>query len=949
MLSGMPIVSAIRSSFPRLFAVFVLTTVAFMGIATRARAEELKSQHSSTGITIEQPGAAARTGVAPRSSGLTIIPTFDSTITSDPRSAEIQATINAAIMTYKANFSDTVTVAIVFKKMSGGLGMTSTYRMPFMYSAYRTALISHATSADDATATASLPNVSNNPVNSNPNVFVPTPLARALGFTADPPAGQPDGTISLNTSVMNITAADTDPAKYSLFTEASHEIDEALGLGSILNGANNGDASPNNPVYPLDLFRYTQAGARSFTTSISAAAYFSLDGTVDLAQFNQNAAGDFSDWYSPGSQTPQVQDAFSTPGSHPVLGVELRALDAIGYTRVNGQPNLAPVTPSGWSDSIVISKVAGTNTDDSPLLSTDTLYVDFAFGNLSSTVLTNATFDTQLLVDNVVVKTVTQNPGMGFVNVQTLDVNIGMLTTGTHTVTMKIDSANTLAESNENDNVYTRTITVIAGPNLAPVTPSGWPDSIVVSKVTGTNTDDSPLLNTDTLYVDFAFGNLSQTGSTAAAFDTQLLIDGVVVKTVTQGAGMGFVTIPTLDVNIGALSAGNHSVTIRIDVGNTVVETSESDNNYTRIITITANNATAANLTLDSNAAITAPAAVAVGEGIPLASGVLNNGLSSAGSFIVRYWISTDTIIYSPGTVAFIGDATISSLGVGATATATFTGTMPNVAPGSYYLVWYINPLGQVAESNPNDNFFFSPTKITVTPAVAPNTPPVIVSGPAFAPASPDVNAPVTFNVAASDANSDALIYAWDFGDGATGSGASPVHPFAAAGTYTVTVSVSDGKGGTASGSVVVTVAPPAGPEIILSTATKKSFALNFARGGSDTLDIVIQNLEFTNAIKDGQSVSILIGSQVLDSAVFARGKATSAGKFSFNSRNGTIEYKRTKASLQSVLAPYGAANQTATKAPITIPIYFKVNDPLYGNDYSFSYTAKAGKTGKGK
>jgi Divergent InlB B-repeat domain len=64
-----------------------------------------------------------------------------------------------------------------------------------------------------------------------------------------------------------------------------------------------------------------------------------------LARFNQTQGGDFQDWYSPGGQTPQVQDAIGTRGATPVLGTELRALDVIGYTR--GFPIVASAGSGG--------------------------------------------------------------------------------------------------------------------------------------------------------------------------------------------------------------------------------------------------------------------------------------------------------------------------------------------------------------------------------------------------------------------------------------------------------------------------------------------------------------------------------------------------------------------------------------------------------------------------
>ncbi len=121
-------------------------------------------------------------------SGLVINPIFDSSITSDPQAATIEATINSAIAVYESNFSDLVTVTITFRKMANGLGASTRYYQTVLYSDYRAALVSHATTADDAAALAHLPAGSANPVNNNQNVNLELPLARALGFSAAPPA-----------------------------------------------------------------------------------------------------------------------------------------------------------------------------------------------------------------------------------------------------------------------------------------------------------------------------------------------------------------------------------------------------------------------------------------------------------------------------------------------------------------------------------------------------------------------------------------------------------------------------------------------------------------------------------------------------------------------------------------------------------------------------------------
>ena len=77
--------------------------------------------------------------------------------------------------------------------------------------------------------------------------------------------------------------------------------------------------------------------------------------------------------------------------------------------------------------------------------------------------------------------------------------------------------------------------------------------------------------------------------------------------------------------------------------------------------------------------------------------------------------------------------------------------------------------------------------------------------------AGPDVTgapgAAVTLNGAgSSDADGTITGWAWSFGDGTTGGGATPAHVYATAGTYTATLTVTDDKGARASDSAVVTV-----------------------------------------------------------------------------------------------------------------------------------------------
>ena len=126
-------------------------------------------------------------------------------------------------------------------------------------------------------------------------------------------------------------------------------------------------------------------------------------------------------------------------------------------------PNLTPYHPLGWSDKIVVSKVAGTNTDSSPLAITDTLYIDWAVINDGSAA-TSSTFYTSLYVDGVLKATWYTDQSLNpdyYMYVE--DYSIGSLSVGTHTIKIVADSTGVIAESNETDNEYTKTITILSG------------------------------------------------------------------------------------------------------------------------------------------------------------------------------------------------------------------------------------------------------------------------------------------------------------------------------------------------------------------------------------------------------------------------------------------------------------------------------------------------------
>jgi hypothetical protein len=264
--------------------------------------------------------------------GLTIVPTFAANIRNDSRAKNIEAAIRAAIAQIDADFSNPITVPVLFQE-GGGLGSNLTGFDDITYEQWRGALMAHAADANQRLAIANLP--ATNTLNGSDTVEINYANELALGIPDTFPASF--ATVTINVNDSNITRTAINPNKYDLEDLTTHELDEVLGIGSILdNATRNGQRVPRDAINPEDFFRYSAGpnAAPDFTTDANASVYFSIDGgKTDLAQFNQDVSGDFNDWYSiNGGVVPQVQDAFGTPGTIPNYNLEPVVLDVLGYT-----------------------------------------------------------------------------------------------------------------------------------------------------------------------------------------------------------------------------------------------------------------------------------------------------------------------------------------------------------------------------------------------------------------------------------------------------------------------------------------------------------------------------------------------------------------------------------------------------------------------------------------
>src|SRR2546427_2125152 len=255
-------------------------------------------------------------------------------------------------------------------------------------------------------------------------------------------------------------------------------------------------------------------------------------------------------------------------------------------------PNLTPYQPTGWTDKIVVSPYGSSSLDSSidtrPLLTTNNLYVSWAVIN-NGNAATGARYYVKLYVDGAEKNTWYSDPPLNvnyYDYVQ--DYFIGHLSAGTHAIRILADATGTIPESNEADNEYTKTITVVTGgqPNLTPYKPAGWSDKIVVSNVSGTNSDHSPIMTTDNFYVDWAVVN-NGNRATEVTFYTKLYVDEVEKGTWDSSPPLNTNSyVSVQDYSIGKLLAGNHSIRIVTNTDGAIHESDFNDNDYSKTITV---------------------------------------------------------------------------------------------------------------------------------------------------------------------------------------------------------------------------------------------------------------------------------------------------------------------------------------------------------------------------
>jgi len=247
---------------------------------------------------------------------------------------------------------------------------------------------------------------------------------------------------------------------------------------------------------------------------------------------------------------------------------------------------------------------------------------------------------------------------------------------------------------------------------------------------------------------------------------------------------------------------------------------------------------------------------------------------------------------------------------------------------------------------------------------------PVITSTASATPNPATVGQSVTFSVTASDSDGDPLTYAWTFGDGANGSGTSATHTYAAVGTYTAKVVVSDPGGSSVTGSISVAVHPSGGggggggsgggSSALTMTVSKLQGSVNFKTAGHDAVAIggVLPGVS-APFIPAGKSLTVNVSGATAAFTLDTHGKSRSGtSSIAFKLRpikghagsfNGGDLAFVAKLQGGSWAGDWKIANVNATNVSLPLSVSVVINGNTYAATVTVTYSAKANVGGKFK
>jgi hypothetical protein len=204
----------------------------------------------------------------------------------------------------------------------------------------------------------------------------------------------------------------------------------------------------------------TPPQAQAVTVGNSASFLVVVDSSLPVTyQWQYNGAS------IPGATAPTLplpNVAFNQAGNYSVVvsntaGVVISAQAALV---IHDLPNLTPYKPTGWSDRIVAATVPDSTVDATTIHTDQDVYISWAVLNGATNGDITIRFYTQLYLDGTLNYNWYTDGLLADFYTYVTNYSLGKLGEGSHTLRLDTDTTGVVTESNENDNSYTKTISV---------------------------------------------------------------------------------------------------------------------------------------------------------------------------------------------------------------------------------------------------------------------------------------------------------------------------------------------------------------------------------------------------------------------------------------------------------------------------------------------------------
>lgn len=282
------------------------------------------------------------------------------------------------------------------------------------------------------------------------------------------------------------------------------------------------------------------------------------------------------------------------------------------------------------------------------------------------------------------------------------------LAPGVYQLSAVVDPNDVEPETNESNNttVAAGSVTVVSNVDLLVTVLDSTPASVNVG---GSITVSDTVANQGTTSTTYPLGFLVNYYLSNPS--VSMLIGNRTIRSL--GAGATNSASSTFGIP-ATLAPGSYQLSATVDPNNYQPETNETNNTLVAAGTVTV----VRNVDLVSTAIGAISSSVKAGQNLTVIDTVKNQGTTvttAVGGFRMTYYLSKDAIINVRDTM--IGLRTISSLGAGASNTATSTFNIPaNFAPGVYYLGVIVDSANTQVETNETNNTGVASGMVTVTP-----------------------------------------------------------------------------------------------------------------------------------------------------------------------------------------------------------------------------------------